>query len=321
MKQITTFGASDFTIDDLELFRDIDDPAVAALLAGCAIVRVPLNAAILEDTQARLYIVLSGALGVQADPHAEASGATAPTRIQAGECFGELSVLDNAANSSSAVALQESDLLVIDATTVWKLIDQCNGVARNLLRLLSFRVRAANAQIRRRQKVGEFYRQLSMVDGLTGLYNRAWLNDILPALVRQAEAGQPLSLIMIDLDHFKKFNDEHGHLAGDAAIKMAAQVIGAALRPSDYAARYGGEELIVILPDTDLDVAVMIAERLCERMQHAVVFADMHLPLPHMTASFGVASLSRNQDGNDLIAAADAALYRAKHGGRNRVAR
>jgi diguanylate cyclase (GGDEF)-like protein len=234
---------------------------------------------------------------------------------------GEQSVLDEEASLAPITALEDSEVLVIDAGTVWKLIDESNGMARNLLRLLSFRIRAANAQSRRRQKISDFYRQMSMVDGLTGLYNRAWLNELLPGMVGHAHgARQPLSLIMVDLDHFKKFNDSHGHLAGDQALRAAAQAISNALRPSDFAVRYGGEEMMVLLPDTGADVAVVVAERLCDRIRQSVVFRDMRLPMPHITASLGVASLADGQDEQALIASADAALYRAKEAGRNQVA-
>ena len=159
-----------------------------------------------------------------------------------------------------------------------------------------------------------------MVDSLTGLYNRAWLNDLLPNMIDTAhESAAPLSLVMIDLDHFKRFNDLHGHQAGDQALRIAAQVLGTASRPTDFSVRYGGEELMVILPDTRADMALMVAERLCERLQQAVIFEDMRCPLPHVTGSFGVASLAARQDDHGLIATADAALYRAKAAGRNRV--
>ena len=269
---------------------------------------------------ASLYIVLRGSLAVAADTHTGMDDGTV-SKVLPGESVGEQSVLDEASNLAAISALEETDLLVIDAAIVWELIDQSNGLARNLLRLLSFRIRAANALLRRRQKLGEFYRQLSMVDGLTGLYNRAWLTDLLPNMIVTAHAsGSPLSLVMIDLDHFKRFNDTHGHQAGDQALRIAAQVLGAALRPTDFAVRYGGEEMMVILPDTSEHVALRVAERLCERMQQAVIFADMRSALPHITGSFGVASLAAEQDDHALIAAADAALYRAKAAGRNRVA-
>ncbi|ALK96139.1 diguanylate cyclase (GGDEF) domain-containing protein [Massilia sp. WF1] len=314
---IGAFGASRYAIRDLQLFRDADTPAVAALLAACPIVRVTAGEPVEDGLRARLYIVLSGALGVQP---ATAAGAGEIQRILPGESVGEQSVLDDAANLDAITALEESELLVIEPDVLWRLIDEANGVARNLLRLLSFRIRAANALLRRRQKLGEFYRQLSMNDGLTGLYNRAWLNDMLPKLVaRSRQDGSPLSLVMIDLDHFKRFNDTHGHMAGDTALATAAAVIRNALRPSDFAVRYGGEELMAILPNTNRLLAVMVAERLCGRLREAVVFDDLRIALPHITGSFGVASLARGQDERALVAAADAALYRAKEAGRDRI--
>ena len=325
MKQISTFGASQYSIADLQLLRDSlrdtqDEAAIARLLANCPIVRVEAGHGVADPHRARLYIVLRGALAVAADTRTGMADGTV-SKVLPGESVGEQSVLDQEANLLSISAVEDSDLLMIEADLVWQLIDESNALARNLLRLLSFRIRAANAQLRRRQKLGEFYRQLSMVDGLTGLYNRAWLNDLLPTMIATAHgAGTPLSLVMIDLDHFKKFNDSHGHLAGDEALRTAAQVLSHALRPTDFAVRYGGEEMMVLLPDTNDQVAVLVAQRLCERMQQAVVFSDMRLPLPHITASFGVASLAAEQDDHGLIAAADAALYVAKDQGRNRVA-
>ena len=321
MEQIATFGGSDYTIDDLQLFRDSADAQLAASLAGCAIVRVAQGARVAESAKARLYIVLRGALEVEADTRSGMADGTV-SKILPGESVGEQSVLDEAANLAAVTALEESDLLVIDGELVWKLIDQSHGLARNLLRLLSFRIRAANALLRRRQKLGEFYRQLSMNDGLTGMYNRTWLNDMLPKMVATAHRnGAPLALIMLDLDHFKKFNDTHGHLAGDDALRMAASVISNALRPADFALRYGGEEMMVLLPDTTETLALLVAERLCTRMRETTIFSDMRLPLPHVTASFGVAVLEKDMSDMALIAAADAALYRAKDGGRNRVSR
>ena len=324
MKQISTFGASHYRVGDLQLLRDSlsdseDEAAIVRLLANCPIMRVETGQGVADPHHARLYIVLRGALAVAADTRTGMADGTV-SKVLPGESVGEQSVLDQEANLQSISALEESDVLVIESDLVWQLIDESNALARNLLRLPSFRIRAANAQLRRRQKLGEFYRQLSMIDGLTGLYNRAWLNDLLPTMIATAHgAGTPLSLIMIDLDHFKKFNDSHGHLAGDEALRTAAQVLSHALRPTDFAVRYGGEEMMVLLPDTNDSIAVVVAQRLCERMQQALVFSDMRLPLPHITASFGVASLEAQQDDRGLIAAADAALYMAKDQGRNCV--
>ena len=318
MEQIGTFGASRTTIRDLQLFRDETDPAIATLLAGCPVVRIARGQRIDDGGRARLYIVLAGQLEIASDAHAGDEGNT--SRVLPGESVGEQAVLDDAANLAAMTALEDSDLLVIESDLVWTLIDRSSVLARNLLRLLSFRIRAAGALLRRRQKLGEFYRQLSLNDPLTGLYNRAWLNEMLPKLAaRASQDGSPLSLVMIDLDHFKRFNDTHGHIAGDAALAAAAGAIRGALRPSDFAVRYGGEEMLAVLPDTPPQLATMVAERLCQRLRLAVVFPDMRLPLPHLTGSFGVASLVAGDDERSLMAAADAALYRAKEAGRDRV--
>lgn len=320
MEQTGTFGQSRYSINDVQLFHDSDHDNLAPLLAKCAIVRLAAGAQLADTSRARLYIVLSGALTVAADTESGTADGTV-SRILPGESVGEQSVLDDSANLAAISAIVDSELLVIDAELVWTLIDRSGGLARNLLRLLSFRIRAANALVRRGQKLGEFYRKMSMNDGLTGLYNRTWLADMLPKMVATAHrAGTPLALVMIDLDHFKVFNDTHGHLTGDDALRAAANVIAVALRPSDFAVRYGGEEMMVILPETSELLAVMVAERLCARMREASIFPDMRQPLPHVTASVGVAVLTGGMDDLGLIAAADAALYRAKNGGRNQVA-
>ena len=322
MQHIAAFSRYGTSLDELELFRGASHQGVAPLIADCEVVRVAQGEIVADarNKGGRLYIVLRGALSVM---HADAmtAGERAMTKVLPGECVGELSVLDESGGADSMCALEETDLLVIEAERLWRLIDESNGVARNLLRLLSFRVRAANAQLRRRHKVGEFYRQLSMVDGLTGLYNRAWLDENLAAMVNAAHAAsEPLSVIMIDIDRFKQFNDAHGHQCGDEALRAAARTITAALRPTDCAARYGGEELFVLLPATAKGAAAAVAQRLCEHVREAVVFADMNKPLPHITASFGVATLAPGQDAQALVAQADAALYRAKEAGRDRVA-
>lgn len=319
MEHTGTFGESTYSIQDLQLFRDADHEQLAPLLAACAIVHVRAGQPVEDTAKAHLYIVLSGALAVAADTQSGMADGTV-SRILPGESVGEQSVLDQTTNLSAISAIVDSDLLVIEGELVWKMIDLSGGLARNLLRMLSFRISAANALLRRRQKLGEFYRQLSMNDGLTGLYNRSWLSDMLPKVVATAHrANTPLALVMIDLDHFKTFNDTHGHLTGDDALRAAAGVISVALRPSDFAVRYGGEELMVILPETTELLAVLVAERLCARMREAEIFPDMRLPLPHVTASVGVAVLTEGMDDQALIAAADAALYRAKNGGRNQV--
>ncbi|MEO5763513.1 MAG: sensor domain-containing diguanylate cyclase [Vicinamibacteria bacterium] len=165
----------------------------------------------------------------------------------------------------------------------------------------------------------EANRHLALHDGLTGLLNRRAFDESLERAVSQASrAGQPLSLLMIDLDHFKKLNDTYGHSVGDAALQSAAAEIRLQVRGGDLAARYGGEEFAVILPDTDGPAAFRMAERLRKSLSNRVVKAgDEQIKV---TASCGVSALDLGYTTPEsLIHSADEALYASKETGRNRT--
>jgi diguanylate cyclase (GGDEF)-like protein len=152
-------------------------------------------------------------------------------------------------------------------------------------------------------------RELSRRDELTGLPNRrAWIDELPRALESARQTGKPISVGMLDLDHFKSFNDAYGHPAGDRLLKEAAAAWHGGLRGSDILARYGGEEFIVLLPGADIEQAMMVLGRVLTMTPSAQTF------------SAGVATWNREETSEDLIARADAALYSAKHGGRNQVA-
>jgi diguanylate cyclase (GGDEF)-like protein len=164
---------------------------------------------------------------------------------------------------------------------------------------------------------------LAASDGLTGLANRRSFDQTLAMEWSRAQrTKKPLSLLFADVDHFKSYNDLHGHQKGDECLRAVAAVIGEnALRPADLSARYGGEEFATIMPETDIKGAHKVAERLLN------VVAGLRLPHgaagvgPIVTLSIGIATLVPNEDvGSDwLLGQADQALYAAKHSGRNRV--
>lgn len=156
--------------------------------------------------------------------------------------------------------------------------------------------------------------QAAVTDGLTGLKNHQAFQEALHTLVQMAERlQQPLSLIMLDIDHFKQFNDTFGHPAGDELLRQVAQVLRDSARVYDVAARYGGEEFALLLPNTTLEQAVQVAERLRETIG---AIANPHRAI---TASLGVATYRGGAAPATLLYEADAALYRAKRDGRNRV--
>lgn len=161
--------------------------------------------------------------------------------------------------------------------------------------------------------------QMSRTDGLTQLFNRShWQSRLNEEFSRCYRYQQTLSLMLFDLDHFKSINDTHGHLAGDTVLVEVASIIARALRDSDIAGRYGGEEFGILLPSTDLEGATIVAQRLCERInQTRIPFENKTIPI---SASIGVAEYEPSQKNAEaLIAQADEALYKAKELGRNRV--
>ncbi len=160
---------------------------------------------------------------------------------------------------------------------------------------------------------------VSRVDGLTQLFNRShWQSRLAEEFSRAGRYQAPLSLVMFDLDHFKSVNDTHGHLGGDAVLVQVSGLIKAALRDSDIAGRYGGEEFGIVLPNTNAEGARVVAERLRNTIQATPVSFDKIL-IP-VTASIGISEFSLQlKDAEEFIANADAALYQAKESGRNRV--
>ncbi|MEM7252101.1 MAG: GGDEF domain-containing protein [Pseudomonadota bacterium] len=157
-------------------------------------------------------------------------------------------------------------------------------------------------------------------DPLTGLGNRGSLDRTLQREVATVDRhGEPLTLIMFDIDHFKQVNDQHGHPAGDRILKWAAQCIRECIRNCDMAFRFGGEEFVIILSKTQLRGASLLAERLRRRMEQtpAPLSDEPNGPTIQVTASFGVAEFSAGDDAAELLARADSALYAAKHAGRN----
>jgi diguanylate cyclase (GGDEF)-like protein len=177
--------------------------------------------------------------------------------------------------------------------------------ARELVDTQNAALLAANAQLA----------GLATLDGLTGVKNRRAFDERLAEELRRAERHQqPLSLVLLDVDHFKPYNDAYGHLAGDDALRAVSGVLQHQARSTDFVARYGGEEFVVLLPNTGVDEARRAAARLRQ------AFADKSWPDRPVTASFGVATvIGKTMPSEDLIRQADQALYRSKAEGRNRA--
>lgn len=197
-----------------------------------------------------------------------------------------------------------------------------NDLELNARIYASLRTKALQDELRAKNKQLEelLYKveYLAITDALTGLYNRRRFHDILQKeFERSKRYSSPVSLLMIDIDHFKKINDRHGHLAGDHVLLEVAQIIQKNIRDVDTAARYGGEEYIVILPNTEKNDALTVAERMRTSIQNSS-FQEINKDV--ITVSIGIAGLpEKHIDTEDkLIRSADLALYRSKQNGRNR---
>lgn len=219
------------------------------------------------------------------------------------------------------VAEQGEDDLVIRALDL--------GVNDYLLRPLDPNELVARSitQIRRKRYTDQLRASLTqsvemaVTDALTGLNNRRYLDTHLAALVeRSHRRDRPLSVLITDIDHFKAINDEHGHEGGDDVLREFARRVRSAVRGADFACRYGGEEFVVVMPDTTQDVAAQIAERLRDAIAASPFGLAATGAQAFVTTSVGVATLeTADEDAASLLRRADQALYQAKHAGRNRV--
>jgi diguanylate cyclase (GGDEF)-like protein len=307
------------TLQHSRLFQNVPHALVASVLASSPTRSLAAAEVLLHVGQPNdiLYVVLSGKLGVLL------GGAAGPRHVQinAGDCVGELSVIDGKPVSADVVAEAPTEVLGIESDELWSLLDASPEMARNLLFVLSGRVRHDTTVLTEAARLRLHFERAATVDGLTGLRNRRWLDDAFSRqLTRTLRTGHTASLLMIDIDGFKQVNDRGGHLIGDAVLCRVARVLAEKLRPQDLLARYAGDEFLLMLPECDIDEATTLADRL---RQAVAASADDpgHEPLPRTTVSIGVATARLSDSLPALIGLADAALYRAKNAGRNRISR
>jgi two-component system cell cycle response regulator len=174
---------------------------------------------------------------------------------------------------------------------------------------------------RLRQNVQQSF-EMAVKDQLTGLHNRRYMGRHLETLISSAEkSGKPVAFLIVDIDHFKSINDNHGHDIGDEVLRAFAARISGSVRGIDLACRYGGEEFVIVMPDTDLEFAQVVAERLRKYVESTPFSISRDPGVLDVTISIGIAgSALRGDSAEALLRRADRALYRAKREGRNRVA-
>jgi diguanylate cyclase (GGDEF)-like protein len=305
----------------LQLFRGVSHEDIEVYLQRFRIKRLSVGDVLLspEKKNTHIYLLLKGRMLV----HLKSLDTPALTSLDPGECIGELSIIDMKNPSAYVVASEVSELLEIDQDILWDIVNNSHGIAKNMLYVLSRRVRYDNDLLAHSMQLQRLYKHYATVDALTGLHNRRWLDDMFEReMYRSKYDRQSLHLIMIDIDNFKQVNDTYGHLIGDQVLCEVATNLRKLLRPNDMVARYGGEEFTVLLPDTRMGDTLMIAERLRNGVEKATLAGGKGGDLPAITISLGVVSMGDDDDTLEkLFHKADKAMYKAKQSGKNKVCR
>ena len=306
-------------LEGLDLFQGVDPDDVLGLLRDCDRRDLSTGELLLSPgtENEHVYIVLSGSVNV----HVGSPKAPVLVTMEAGACVGEMSIIEDRDPSAYVIGAEDSHLLVIHQSVLWAMVDASHAFAKNLLVVLSERVRSHNRVIA--DSIGEMkkFERHATTDALTGLGNRRSMEETFPREIERClDNDKPIALIMVDVDNFKDFNDKFGHQAGDRALIAVANILKEQFRPADILIRYGGDEFVVLLPDADQDAAHKVAERVRMTVSGDTTDSGDSLIQIPIRVSMGVAALEGGGSLTSLIRSADAALYRAKRAGRDMVA-
>jgi diguanylate cyclase (GGDEF)-like protein len=302
----------------IEILRGLSGELLDAILARCSIHELVPGQALLVagQTNEKMFLILAGELRVHLADHLEAPIAM----LCAGDTVGELSTIDHRPAGATVIANSEALLLAIDETMFWHIVRASHLFAVRLMLKLAERVRANNSTVQANMELCAQLEAVALSDALTGVHSRRWLDETLPRIMdRHRWSHQPLCLAVVDVDHFKRVNDTYGHPTGDVVLVEIAKALRARLRPSDFVARFGGEEFVIILPGTALAGATIAAERIREAVRTTIITTRQRGTIAPVTVSIGLAEMHDGHDPHALLEIADAALYRAKHNGRDRV--
>ena len=305
-------------LDSLELFKGVYPDDIQSLLQRCDRQDLEEGEHLLSprEKNEHVFVVLSGSLNV----HVGSPDAPVLVTMESGACVGEMSIIEDRDPSAYVIAAEKSHLLLIHQSVLWGMVDASHEFAKNLLVVLSERVRSHNRVIA--DSYGEMrkFERHATTDALTSLANRHAMKELFPrAVERCVEKNKPVAFMMIDVDNFKQFNDMFGHIAGDRALAAVSKILRTQFRPRDLLVRYGGDEFAVLLPDVDTVQAMAIGERLLRIVSGETGDGSDSLIQIPIRISMGVAELKPQGTLESLIRDADAALYRAKHAGRDTV--
>ena len=297
-----------------ELFEDVDATLVEQWLRSCKTLEFNTGDIVIAQGEANpsVYLLVEGALTV----HITSEHSSSVAVLKPGDVAGEVSALSGRETSAWVTARTKSRAIEVPRTLLLEWAEGSHQFALNLLQLSNTRLHDSNAVSRSIHANAEVLKAKAMTDSLTGLLNRHWLE------INQ-DRFRGISLIAVDIDHFKQINDLHGHPTGDQVIRTVAQTLRQGTRPHDAVMRLGGEEFPVVVDLSRADSSPMeLAERLrtaVERLQVETSTTSDGQSSLQVRISLGVATQKHAEAWEGLMERADQALYAAKQGGRNQV--
>ena len=310
---------SEADLKRLYLFRSVNLESIQGVLDACTLRLASSGEVIIHagSPNRYIYLLLDGHLRIH--PHGLSEEPVVV--LGPGEMVGEMSVIDQQPASANVVAAEPCRIMVMEEDILWSLIQSSHDAARNLLFILTSRLRHADQLITDNVPPGEEFDHYGSVDALTGLRGRKWLDHVMQRqFLRSMTCGEPLSVILIDIDDFKAFNNKHGHAYGDRVLYAIAQNLSDRLRPTDIIARYGGDEFVILLPNFSISAAREVAERLHREVVKAVPMMPDGKSVPHPSLSIGLAEVGTGQSPERLVTAAHAALDCARKNGGDCIA-
>jgi len=310
---------NDYQLENLALFQGVEPESIRAWIADCSLKWFKAGSTVLSpDTENRsLLLVLDG----RASIHLKSGDSEAIARVAAGECLGEVSLFDT--QSPTAVVVAETDLhiLVISHEQLFRMIEWSHQVSRNLLYILSQRLRYCNEAIGESVQFQEGLKDEAKRDALTGLYNREWLDIYLSKLDNNAALGvtmPELSLLIIDIENLHWYGENYGDLARQEVLRQVAKTVGKEFRSTDKIARYDDARFMVILPGTGQDAAASIAARLRDSITGTPI-ENGPVTYPSPEASIAVAGVPQEGNLADLIETAASRLKEVRQDGGDQV--
>ncbi|ABB31015.1 diguanylate cyclase [Geobacter metallireducens RCH3] len=305
-------------LETVPLFRFVPLECIEGILAHCTAQELPRGERFEPDgpLDRSLSVLLSGRLAL----HYDVRETNDPLFLEPGDIIGETFSAGEPGVPCLLVAAEPCRVLVMEEDLIWSLAQASHAAACNLLGILLRRRHDPSRESFAGTAREYALHDQSIVDPLTGFQTRRWLEGVLERQAgRAASSGKPLSLMMIDIDHFRAFNEEHGRIGGDRALHAVSKALRNYLRPTEVVARYGGDTFAILLPETGVATARMIAERLRQRLTNTVIDIHDGRMLPPLTISVGVAEAAVGSDSLTLLRGALEALDAAKASGGNAV--